>query len=97
MIRRYRLPVREYMIVGAMGSAANAYRKGWHVRSAAEGYSLPGCLGRERLNGSERSIIERLLRTVYDDYSRLRPGSGVVSHADRNKLSAYITDQWRAA
>lgn len=94
--RRYRLRlhVREHMIVGAMGAAANAHRRGRHVRGAAQNYSLPGCLGRERLNGPERSVVERLLRTVYGDYSRFRPGSGVVAHADRNRGSAYVNPKW---
>jgi hypothetical protein len=85
------------MIVGAMGAAANAYRKGWHVRSAAQDYSLPGPLGRERLNGSERRIVERLLRTVYDDYTRYAPGSGMVPESEKNRSSAYVNPRYVGA
>lgn len=85
---RYRLKVRTHMIEGAMCSAFIAARRGDSPRYAAESYSLPGVLGRERLNGPERSVVERLLRTGFDDYTRLRPG------AHGNKASAYVNPRY---
>jgi hypothetical protein len=94
MSKRYRLKVRKHMIDGAMCHAVIAARRGDSPRYAATNHSLPGILGRERLNGPERSVVERLLRTGFDDYSHYRPGSGMVSTADRNRASAYLNPRY---
>lgn len=72
-LRPLRPRVRPLMIEGAICAAVIAAHRGDSPRYAATNYSLPGPLGRSRLNGPERSIVERLLRTGFGDYTRYRP------------------------
>lgn len=88
--RPIRFKARSYMLDSAFHAALNAHKKGWHVRAAATGVTLPGPFGRQYLNGAERSFVERFLRTCFDDYSHLRP------NVHGNRTQDYINPRYAA-
>jgi len=86
---KYRAEARQHFIEGMTRTALIYATRGYSPRAAIEGYSLPGCLGRQYPNNAEKSHGERFLRVMFDDYRYLRPG------VHGNRRSDYINPLYK--